>query len=271
MNSRTLQFVKRTRKESKFSLGFLDTPTHVLTRSYMLLLFERTLGSCKKVFEFCPVLADVISRKDLIQERMRYPIIEYKEGFLLVAGGYDDHNDRSNSCEVYDIEEDTWTQIAPLQKKRANHTSFAFEDRYVYVYGGTTEDCNNTYLEKMDFGDRKKQKWTKIKISCKRRMRPNKYVISLQMSTDEALIFRLDNSSYATAIPHSAIFNSKTEKLKLAAPIPIEKELFHSTVSFKFIDEKETHYIACGNNDLGIFRGTKWVIIKDFFLIKDKQ
>lgn len=45
-------------------------------------------------------------------------------------------NESMNKCEVYDVNSDTWIQVANLNTKRNFHTTIAFHNTYLYVVAG---------------------------------------------------------------------------------------------------------------------------------------
>ena len=56
-------------------------------------------------------------------------------GKVLVTGGTDGES-RQRSCELYDIEKDTWTETAPMLHPRSSHTATLLPSGKVLVAGG---------------------------------------------------------------------------------------------------------------------------------------
>lgn len=70
-----------------------------------------------------------------------------KYEYLYAIGGKGE-NIALKTIEVYDIEDDSWSQIKmQLNYERAFGSAVTFQDRYIYVIGGSsTTDC----VEKID-------------------------------------------------------------------------------------------------------------------------
>ena len=41
-----------------------------------------------------------------------------------------------NSCEVYNVKEDTWTEIPPMNHAKQSFGVCSFNDKYIFAFGG---------------------------------------------------------------------------------------------------------------------------------------
>ena len=71
------------------------------------------------------------------------------EKYLLATGGLSP----SQKCEYYSIEEDVWSDEVPdLNHGRRLHSSCAFNEKQVYVFGGKGRgNAMINIIEKLDF------------------------------------------------------------------------------------------------------------------------
>ena len=59
---------------------------------------------------------------------------------LIVTGGNQQGTDvEMNDCEVYDMGEDSWSSIAPMNEKRAWHAALEVKNGVIYVFCGSGE------------------------------------------------------------------------------------------------------------------------------------
>ena len=59
----------------------------------------------------------------------------------MVTGGIDYKNEAMDSCEVYDVRENSWKNVAPMTQARAYHAAVEVKEGVLYVFaGGTVKD-----------------------------------------------------------------------------------------------------------------------------------
>ena len=77
-------------------------------------------------------------RAPLIENRTGHSAVALPNG-IFVTGGFG--NEYLDSVELYDEQEDEWTQLPPMLNPRARHTSIVSSDlAYVYVIGGINDN-----------------------------------------------------------------------------------------------------------------------------------
>ena len=60
---------------------------------------------------------------------------------IFVLGG-EDGKKKINNCEKYSIDNDSWTKIKPMSKKKSKVSACIFNNVYIYAIGGITEGSN---------------------------------------------------------------------------------------------------------------------------------
>ena len=87
--------------------------------------------------------------------RIYFAVIYDKASELIyVLGGYGDNY--LDQCEKYDLNEDTWKQIAPMSKKKQNHSACLVSNKFIYVIGGEDGYKN---LSDIEYYDVDKNQW----------------------------------------------------------------------------------------------------------------
>lgn len=75
--------------------------------------------------------------------------ISYLNDSIFVVGGHSDVNNYLKSCERYDIESNSWQEIANLNYKVNNCCVCAFKNNYLFKFGGKLNDKEiNNIIEK---------------------------------------------------------------------------------------------------------------------------
>lgn len=75
---------------------------------------------------------------DMNHARDAHGMICWQERYLIVVGSW--HVETSTrSCEIYDIEENKWTELPSLNEGTCAPGLIIVEDRYLYKLGGTTD------------------------------------------------------------------------------------------------------------------------------------
>ncbi|CAG9334394.1 unnamed protein product [Blepharisma stoltei] len=101
---------------------------------------------CKNAFYFDTYTEKLNKKSDMISSRHSHTVIA-NESFIYAISGYGSLG-LSRECEIYDIENEKWSSIEPLETPRANASAAIFKNA-VYVAGGdlnSGECCK--YIEK---------------------------------------------------------------------------------------------------------------------------
>lgn len=75
--------------------------------------------------------------------------------FILAAGGQiaTGKNKFTNTVEIYDINNNKWTQIESMQKARSNTSMCAIANRYVFIFHGLPSSMQPTTSNTIEFID----------------------------------------------------------------------------------------------------------------------
>lgn len=101
------------------------------------------------VFDDCFIL-EIESLKlfpiaKMCHKRAAHAIV-FVDGKIMVIGGIGEDCEILDSCEVYSVEDDEWTELAPLNVPSMNSCVCSFDDRYLFKIGGKLSEnelCNN--------------------------------------------------------------------------------------------------------------------------------
>lgn len=75
--------------------------------------------------------------------------IVYMNNKIYVIGGLTDESNYSNICEKYNIESNTWDEIAKLNYKVNNCCVCSYNNQYLYKFGGKSGDRElNAFIER---------------------------------------------------------------------------------------------------------------------------
>lgn len=138
--------------------------------------------------------------------RFQAPIKLLNERFILAAGGVTSigpaYKDRlTNSCEILDIKQNQWFEIAPMEFARSSTSLCAYNNRHVFIFHGLAQSANpsqyNT-LEYIDFGNMdansfKLAKWTSITVKSQEFIITQPRGSAFIPATNEILVFGGNN------------------------------------------------------------------------------
>lgn len=93
--------------------------------------------------------------------------IQYvKNASLIVVGSRKEDAEANIRCEEYDISADVWNEIPYLNVGRYYHSSTVFFNKFLYVFGGISQNVSGKYLNTIEFLNlEKKNCWDIISFS----------------------------------------------------------------------------------------------------------
>ncbi len=127
-------------------------------------------GEPGKATKFCYEFIEerLVQRRDMLFERRAHTLtsvlVEGKKSQIFAIGS-SLPNDSMNKCEVYDVAQDNWSQIASLNTKRNFHTTIAFDCQALYVVAGFNGGQRTNLIEKFDL--KKRQVWETLNLKIK--------------------------------------------------------------------------------------------------------
>ena len=92
--------------------------------------------------------------------RCLYAICAMREELIVITGGCGGLQSHYTSCLQYKVDQNRWSDLPAMNQARRGHSSSSFNQRFVYVFGGTTRDDEGG-IEKLDIR-RKEQGWQMI-------------------------------------------------------------------------------------------------------------
>lgn len=103
---------------------------------------------------------------------------------IYVTGG--DGGNRLKSCEYYDLNTNKWTPMAHMNVARREHSCCLFNQKYIYVFRGYTNNDNDAFHEVYDM---EKNTWTIVDLgNQQQQMLPKVDAMTHQISATEILI-----------------------------------------------------------------------------------
>ena len=107
----------------------------------------------------------------IARDRMKYPrhghsACSLGEKFVVVTGSRKESDQAHIRCECYNVDIDVWFDMANLNEGRHYHASCSFEDRFVYVFCGISNQSKKyiNSIEKFDNDSKSHKEWELINI-----------------------------------------------------------------------------------------------------------
>ena len=87
-----------------------------------------------------------------MREKRAAHAMVFINGHIVVAGGISEDCGILSTCELYSVEEDEWSPIAPLNVPAMNASLCAFGESYLFKFGGKrSEETLNNNIERYSF------------------------------------------------------------------------------------------------------------------------
>lgn len=112
----------------------------------------------------------------------------YLNGHIYVLCGKDSSSEVVNSCERYSLEDNQWSTIAPVHKKRYAASAVGFTNNRIYLFGGRS-DYSNTMVHEIEEYRVDQNEWTILNIKNANFWVPVEVCACIQISEEEVLIF----------------------------------------------------------------------------------
>ena len=143
---------------------------------------------CDWILEYKDSLKTLVHKKPMLLRRSDFTPLFSKSGFIYVIGG----NDAKlfyKQCEKYDIENDIWIKIDPLNIGRDSAACCIFNEKYIYAFSGRIKfdkkEITNT-IEKYSIAN---DKWELINFSPKSIWTPCDLGMAYQLDQNSILLF----------------------------------------------------------------------------------
>ena len=104
-------------------------------------------------------------RSPMINARSKHCMTAFNGDSLIVTGGVKKKH-ATKSCEIYNIRENTWQEVAPMSEGRTSHAALEIKEGLLYVFCGYGK--GKKYLDSIERFTKSTNKWdiiiTNVKI-----------------------------------------------------------------------------------------------------------
>lgn len=113
----------------------------------------------------------------------------FLKGYIYVICGKDSSSEVVDTCERYNVSENTWENIASVKKKRYAASAVGFTNNRVYLFGGRS-DFNNYMVAEIEEYNVEINEWNIIQIRNGAHFwNPVEVCACIQISKDKILVF----------------------------------------------------------------------------------
>jgi len=214
-------------------------------------------------YEFDFVAQEMLQKASLNNPKWSGSLVEIKKDLLLIVGGY------SSFCEVYNVKQNTWRTISPLNHERWSAACFCYDEKYVYAYGGyiTTSLCDKPLLsiEMLEVDEGLSNPWKVLDVKIPKVDFPCASLTCFQINDREILILGEGDHSLKPTT-ETIIFDLGTDQIRLSnMKLAISDSFSGSSPAFSYKKEKSSiHYVISKRGSLHILKGEKWICIEGF-------
>ena len=164
----------------------------------------------------------------------------YLLGHVYTICGKNVNNDIVESCECYDIEEDTWRTIAPVNKKRYAATAATIKEKgRIYIFGGRGE-AQNAMIAEIEEYTVSRNEWKILEVVWPHEWKAVEVCAAIQVQRGEIIVF---GGSDVNVEDSKESFILKADEVKLVKSGDLKKP--HVFVSAPFV--YGNHVFAVGN------------------------
>ena len=165
--------------------------------------------------------------------------LAYLNGYIFVMCGKDSTSEVVDTCEKYSIEENQWTNISSVKKKRYAASALGFSNNKVYLFGGRS-DYNNMMVNDIEEYCVFRNEWTIISIKNVNLWNPVEVCACIQISESQILIFG-GSDAHIKDSASSLIFNVGDYSIEKRSDLKKAQVFVNSPFLYK------NHVYALGN------------------------
>lgn len=163
---------------------------------------------------------------DMNVSRANHTLVALTPNMLYVVGGCNSKAEIP-SCEEYNVLEKKWRNIAYLNERKMWVSVCAFQSRYLYAFGGSTnlKVKETSLIESLDTSEKDATMWAKVELSSGKDLFKKSFFIGcMQMAPEEILIF--GGVSEKVEIDDVLVFVPKSKALIKGPPLA-KKDAFY--------------------------------------------
>jgi len=189
---------------------------------------------------------DVITQGTFSEKaKMHYPksghgVVYIGNGSIYSIAGFLHQKDQGYTakCERYSIKDDKWTEIADCLYPASHPGVCAFDNKYIYKFGGYYEDKEGIPLSKIERYHIEKDYWTEIKyIPVEDNVEIFPKCFGLQINDNEIMILGGQERSFLFSQACQFLRINRTEVGKLPYSKSLTFEGFNEDSSFHGVEE----------------------------------
>jgi len=201
---------------------------------------EPEFVSKKEVYMYDTVANDrkLHSKAPMIHKKFDFTLA-YLNGYIYVICGKDSTSEVVDSCEKYSIEENQWSSIAPVRKKRYAASALGFSNNKIYLFGGRS-DYNNMMVHEIEEYCAFRNEWTIITLKNVNLWEPVEVCACIQVNENEILIFGGSDANIKDT-PNSLVFNVKDYGIEKKSDLKKAQVFVNAPFLYK------NHVYALGN------------------------
>lgn len=130
----------------------------------------------------------LIQKASMLHKKFDFTLC-FLKGYIYVICGKDSSSEVVDTCERYNVCENTWENIASVKKKRYAASAVGFTNNRVYLFGGRS-DFNNYMVAEIEEYNVEINEWTIIQIrNGSQYWNPVEVCACIQISKDKILVF----------------------------------------------------------------------------------
>lgn len=130
----------------------------------------------------------LIQKASMLHKKFDFTLC-FLKGFIYVICGKDSSSEVVDTCERYNVAENTWENIASVKKKRYAASAVGFTNNKVYLFGGRS-DFNNYMVGEIEEYSVENNEWNILQIrNGSQFWNPVEVCACIQISKDRILVF----------------------------------------------------------------------------------
>jgi len=165
--------------------------------------------------------------------------LAHLNGYIYVICGKDSSSEVVDTCERYSVEENVWTSIAPVKKRRYAASAVGISNNKIYLFGGRS-DYNNSMVHEIEEYCSIKNDWTILNVRNITLWNPVEVCACIQIKEDQILIFGGSDAQIKDST-NSLIFNVKDYSLEKKSELKKPQVFVNAPFVYK------NHVYALGN------------------------
>lgn len=202
-------------------------------RIYLMGGEDKNEGAKRECYVINPFNAEtdktLTTRANMLLKKYDFTIC-YLLGHIYTICGKNVNNDIVESCECYNIEEDSWRTISPVTKKRYAATAATIKEKgKIYIFGGRGE-AQNAMIGEIEEYTASRNEWRILDVTWPNEWRAVEVCAAIQINRGEIIIF---GGSDVNVEDSKDSFILKTDENKLVKSGDLKKP--HVFVSSPFV------------------------------------